>query len=286
MHAHIDGDILVYRCGFAAEKGSYQLTYEWTEHGSVLNGSETYTYKKEVDARIKELAFENPDDYEVEFVRVLEPVENALYNVKSVIKTILDELSTDEYTVYLSGPDNYRNGIATLKPYKGNRDSAHRPKHGPAIKEYMTERWGAVFSENEEADDRVGYSHYKMYLNDPLSSVIVTTDKDLDMIPGLHYNFVKDEAYNMEDEAALMFFYTQLLTGDSVDNIPGIPKVGKVKAEKLLADTTPEQAWDRIVEAYKKAYGDTWEDALLENGRLLWIRRNPNELWDAAHVVF
>lgn len=63
-------------------------------------------------------------------------------------------------------------------------------------------------------------------------TVICTKDKDLDMISGLHYNWTKDkEPYEVSEQQALKAFYSQLLTGDRVDNIQGIKGIGNKKAE-------------------------------------------------------
>jgi len=171
MHVHFDGDLLVYRCGFAAEKMQYHVE------------NETFTTLREANAYIAE----HGGTVEVG-ERLVEPIENALANVKSMVEVALENLGVDaeDMTMYLSGPTNYRDGVATLRPYKGNRDAAHKPVHGPAIKEYMEHKYHTVYSVDEEADDVVAYNHYAMYLRDPYSTIIATVDKDLNMIPGLH----------------------------------------------------------------------------------------------------
>lgn len=259
MHVHLDADLLVYRCGFAAEK------QEW------IVGGKIYTTKREAAKHGEPVKGE----------RVAEPVENALHNVKLMVDQIMLDLGVteDEVTLYLSGSTNYREGVATLKPYKGNRDEAHRPVHGPAIREYMKRHYTVNVSEDEEADDVVGYSHYAMWLRDPQSTIIATVDKDIDMIPGMHYNFIKGESYNMTVEASDRFFWLQLLMGDSTDNIPGIPGVGPAKASKMLEGCSPDCYYDVARVEYCKAYPGNGVEALIENARLLWIRRQPHEWW-------
>lgn len=279
MHVHFDGDLLVYRCGFAAEK----MQWDVIDCGGGCEA--TFTTKREAQQFADE-ANEWPDDdrcFEIcKGDRLVEPVGNALANVKTMVYGALEQLgcTEDDMTMYLSGKGNFRNGIATIKPYKGNRDEAHKPVHGPAIREYMDEKWGVVYSENEEADDVVAYSHYAMWLRDEHSSVIATVDKDIDMIPGLHYNFVKDETYYVTPDDADRWFYLQLLMGDATDNIPGLPKVGIKTAERMLSTLDNIHDWYRVArEAYDEAYEDG-DAALLENARLLWIRRQPNEWWN------
>ena len=272
MHIHFDGDLLVYRAGFAAEK------QQWLVRDPAGDREATYTTKREAAQTAADLG----DQYYVEKgERLVEPVENALHNVKRLVDTALDNLGATEedMTMYLSGSENFRNGVATIKPYKGNRDASHKPVHGPAIREYMKRHYTTLVSEDEEADDQVGYSHYRMWVQDPHSTVICTVDKDIDMIPGLHYNFVKDETYYMNEHDADKWFYLQLLMGDSTDNIPGLPGVGPKGAAKMLAPYDNIMDWyDVAKEAYDNAYDDGLA-ALVENARLLWIRREPHQWW-------
>ena len=104
---------------------------------------------------------------------------------------------------------------------------------------------------------------------------MMTLDKDLDMIRGWHYNFIKDKKYLIEEYEGIVNFYKQILTGDRVDNIVGLHGIGPKKAEKLLKDCkTEQQLYDAVLKAY-----DNDTERVLENGKLLWIRRKPNEMW-------
>lgn len=267
MRVHVDADLLVYRCGFAAEKGEYTLTYG--------NGiQEVYTYKKDVTKRLEVLG--NPV-HTLEFARRPEPVENALHNVNTVIAAIKEELQSDDLGVYLSGDSNFRDGIATIRPYKGNRKDNHKPIHMEAIKDLLRNKYKAVVSDNEEADDVIGYSHYAMWTSDRDSTCICSTDKDLDMLPGLHYNFVKKELYSISPEDAIRNFYYQLLVGDAVDNIQGIGGVGQKTAREILKAHDTGDIVPTIRELYLEHYGNEGEVALQEHIDLLWIRREPNQ---------
>jgi 5'-3' exonuclease len=284
MRIHFDGDLIIYRAGFAAEKAQYVLTVKGKEQEQF----QEFASKRELNAHAEEYNIELvPDsptleagDYYYVMERIVEPVENALYNVKSIIRRTLENLGTDDIIVYLSGDTNFRDGIATIKPYKGNRDDQHKPTHGPAIKEYLHKKYDVVVSENEEADDVVAYSHYRMWMEDETSTLIASTDKDLDMVPGLHYNFVKEESYYISPDEGLRWFYTQLLMGDPTDNIPGVPKVGKVKAAAALADAKTEmEMFDIAMSLYTAGYPDNPRGALIENAQLLWMRRSPDQWW-------
>ena len=64
---------------------------------------------------------------------------------------------------------------------------------------------------------------------------------------------------------SLTFLYTQVLTGDTVDGYKGCPKIGKVKAAKILAGAENEA---RLLmachKAYFKVYGEEAKEKLLE----------------------
>jgi 5'-3' exonuclease len=106
------------------------------------------------------------------------------------------------------------------------------------------------------------------------------------MVPGNKYNFRKEEASYVTDFDGMRSMQFQMLTGDPVDNIQGVPRIGKVKAEKLLA-AHPEidDAWVAIAKAYKNAYGELHESVMVEMGRLLWMRRVENEMWSLPQIL-
>ena len=105
--------------------------------------------------------------------------------------------------------------------------------------------------------------------------VVVSIDKDMLQIPCWHYNHFKNVLTKVEPFEGNKFFYTQILTGDSADNIHGLSQVGPVKASNILKGLETEQdMWDAVLDAYD---GDV--DRVLENARLLWLRRYEGEIW-------
>lgn len=278
MKALFDGDILVFRCGFAAERAKWFLRI----------GSDThqFDYKKEAETALDELlpgvmSREEGKDYTLWSERFVEPVEHALQNVKTTIRNALKNIGVSEWdlTVYLSGGENFRYDVAKARPYKGNRDKAHRPTHEQAIKDYIVATYPTVVSVTDEADDQLGIAQCSI---GPMDSVILTQDKDLDMIPGLKYDFVQDETYSVTPEQAEFNFACQLLTGDSTDNIPGLPGIGPAKAKKALRGVETEDLMDVVVSMYQAHTPEKydWHDYLTEQGRLLWIRREPDQMWE------
>jgi DNA polymerase-1 len=136
----------------------------------------------------------------------------------------------------------------------------------------MVEKWGAIVSDGEEADDLIGIAATK-YGPD---TVVASIDKDMLQIPCRHFNFTRNEWTEVSELEGTKFFYKQILTGDSADNIVGLHGIGPKKASTLIDGlNTEEEMWDCVVKMYN---GDV--ERVVENARLLWLRRKEGELWE------
>lgn len=176
----------------------------------------------------------------------------------------------DAWKLYLTGKDNFRLDVAKTAVYKGNR-TAPKPQHLAALRRHMVKEWGAVVVDGQEADDAIAIEAAKLVGGCIISSV----DKDLDQIEGWHYNFVNKRNYYITAEQGLYNFYKQILTGDSADNIIGLRGIGNITADKMMKEAVTEQDMYKIcVDAYE---GD--EERVLENARLLWLRRYEGQTW-------
>jgi len=210
--------------------------------------------------------------YRIAFASNDEEEAIAKARMSTFVEELLSPIDIRGYDGYLTGSNNFRNEIAVTAPYKGNRKDVAKPVHYQLLRDYLQHQWGFVMIQDQEADDAIGIRAYE--LNDE-EYIIMTIDKDLDMIKGWHYNFVKNERYFVKEEDTLRTFYKQILTGDRTDNIIGLKGTGPVKADKVLKECeTEEEMYEAVLEAY-----DGNEERVLENGRLLWIRRLPEQIW-------
>ena len=270
MYTLIDGDVLVYSCGFASQKNTYTID------------GQNFRKKKDANA-YADLKGISRD--EIEKTIKADPIEFALGNVKKTVISIAQNLDSHDGDIFLSGPNNFREVMETTHPYKGTRDPLHKPIHYQAIKDYLVKYWEAIEVDGMEADDAMGIAQYTSFIsgnynvdegyNDPKGeyTVIVTIDKDLDMIPGWHYNWVKGKKYFTTLEESDYFFDKQLLTGDRVDNIIGIYGIGDKKSDKLLDGLDKEGRMKVIIRKYQEEFGIDADDRLEENKKLLWILR-------------
>lgn len=206
------------------------------------------------------------------------PVEHALHNAKNAIDRIFDVLEPETYTIYLGGEGNFRYDIATIRPYKGNRNQT-KPVHLEAVRKYLANNWGVEFVNGQEADDACGIEHTKA-LDNEIVSCIVGIDKDLYQLSGWHFNYVKDRLFWVDALEAKRNFWIQMLVGDTSDNIQGVEGIGKKKADGILASClTESEMIEAVTRAYKVGYKNQWLEAMTENGRLLHLRRFENEEW-------
>jgi hypothetical protein len=133
----------------------------------------------------------------------VDPIQVALYKAKRIIHTIKSKIKADEYKIYIGDPTvkHFRYKIAKTLGYKANRKDVVRPVHEQAIRDYLIQYHGAIVVSGIEVDDALGIEQIRSD-----TSIICSNDKDLDMIPGWHfdidYGIVRElngKKYTMKD---------------------------------------------------------------------------------------
>jgi DNA polymerase-1 len=297
MHLIVDADPIVYRCGFASERTDYYLVVESPE-GEIRELHFTPKPKAHAGRQVKEWIADHPGWIVIEKTKDVHPdsKEEALNAVdtqfQSIEKEVRDNLgigSFEHITVVLSGPGNYREKLAIVFPYKGNRDPDHKPYWYQAIRDHLTHQWAARVVHGREADDECAIlAHAQLGKS---SYVIATIDKDLDQIPGRHYNYLKQVHYIQSPADARLFFWQQCLSGDSTDGIPGCWKIGEAKARAFISkhgQSSDEALWRSIVSVYAastKVAGCSYVGCdpaavALITARLVYLQQKEGELWN------
>lgn len=197
---------------------------------------------------------------------------------------------------------NFREAVAVGKVYKGTR-KGNKPYHYRNLTAYIIATYNTVIANGMEADDLIGMEQYER--REKGDTIICTRDKDLRMVPGLHYGWecgkqgevgplayddfgeirlVRSKSGNKIVGGGVKFFFAQLLTGDTVDNIGGLRRVGPVKAFDILTECGDEQACrDAIKDVYEGTYGEGYMELLEEQSKLLWIVRERDANGDLVH---
>lgn len=249
MQPLIDADVLLYEVGFGVESG-------WEEAGFPP------------------------------FDRAMELLDNKIANICAIVE------ATHPPILFLTGKGNFRYDIAKKQPYK-ERPSL-KPFHYYNLKAYVKARYQFQEAIGMEADDLMA-----VYQTEHMDETIICTrDKDLRAVPGWHYGwelgnqpqfgpmFISEPGWIKlsSDRKSIkgggcLFFYSQLLTGDKVDTIPGLDGTGPVKAFKILEGSLDSKdALKRVYGAYRAVYGplNAYRE-MLEQGRLLWMTRKLRE---------
>jgi 5'-3' exonuclease len=199
---------------------------------------------------------------------------NAVYGYVHFLCQLIERQSPAYMAVAFdeSLKSSFRNSI--YPDYKANRESAP-----PELKRQfklcrdITRLMGVAeyASKTHEADDIVGTIAHRLRRHD-FRSIIVSGDKDLTQLlnPGDRYwDFARDKTYLHKDIKKHFGVHPETmvdllaLAGDSVDNIPGVPGIGKKTAISLL---------DKYKDL-KSLYGNL--DSLSESGL-----RGANRLYD------
>jgi hypothetical protein len=197
--------------------------------------------------------------------------------LKTIAKEVKFYLSTTERTNfrYNTAKTPGPNGLG----YKAGRGD--KPYHYYTVRNFFIKYYGAEEIKGYEADDALGMSN---------ADILSHIDKDINMLPRAHYNYVNDEIYEVPEGLGtlelskdrkkligkgLYQFYAQLLTGDRTDNIPGIKGCGPVKVHQALQGLDEQQCVQAVKQLYLFQYGAIkWVGILLEIADLIWICRD------------
>jgi 5'-3' exonuclease len=179
---------------------------------------------------------------------------------------------------------------AIQKEYQGNRKDKAKPRFLSQMRDFITSKeFNGYQHMNCEADDGMSAAQY-MALSKGESSMIISMDKDLNMVPGLHLGWKTGEINEHDkwgrtylDEKGKLrgegwkFFWAQMLTGDTADNTQGLPGLLPTMASKFtgrghktlvkVGPTTGQSILDKIhsnaqamnlIKGLYEVYGDTY----------------------------
>jgi len=155
--------------------------------------------------------------------------------------------------------------------YKANRK---KNKWVSLVRQELLKMEGFIYHDEYEADDLIKERAVEIGVD---NYVICSVDKDLKQIEGIHFDYWRPVLKNPDGslqvneyghriiapcrgldiitaKQANHFFWKQMLMGDSGDNIKGIPRIGKVKAEKILSDSVNHE--ETVKEKYVNHFGE------------------------------
>lgn len=288
----VDGDPIVYRTGFAHQQTVIHAVVECdhpVEAWASTVARIKFEGKKSRNDWLKEhptctVLSETPD-------LIVEPLSFTLQGVKQTLGLIAENTGSPDLRLFLSGSTNFRNALATIVPYKGNRDPANRPAQYKDIRDYLVGTHNARVVEGYEADDAISIAATNLRAQGQ-KVIVASIDKDLDQITGQHYDYGKHVSYDIFSDDADDWFWQQCLSGDPGDNVPGCYKIGPTRAVALVAEWRAEELsesdiWQRVIFAYAQSQTKTGcpyaeadaEAVALETAQLVYMQQKQCELW-------
>lgn len=285
----VDADILVYQAAGAAQHTFYEVyplseaTKEEPDERLLI---ERFASAKGRDAWLKKHG-KTKKDFGVFAVLEYQEDFQALLICDTMIAGMIKNVGATSAMFFLSDDKNFRHRLAVTTPYKV-RDQ-EKPKHYHLIKQHLITKYNAIVLQDMEADDALGILS-QLCDDDGVPYVLATDDKDLKQIPGQHYHITSKKLFHVSVKESLDHFFTQVLTGDRTDSIPGLPGMGAKTAEKVLSSC---QSVEDYLNACKETYTEVLKTKspvlnkvelhvddpityLNEQANLLFIRRDPN----------
>jgi len=248
--ALIDGDPLIYSIAFAMQKSA--LIDE--ESGYVLGVFDTAL---EARNAAKEAGL-TKDQYHLEAYAENTPktIDDIYDRLENAISSILYETESEFYSLYISGKSNFRTSIDP--DYKANRKNTPRPLLYEEVRNLLVSDFDAIFAEDGfEADDEIANIALTEERQIEEDWVICSIDKDFHQVPGWHYRWPthnkEGDLFYLDHKEAMINYWTQVLTGDVADNIPGIKGVGPKKAaNQLIGCNSHMECKDACLDMYLK----------------------------------
>ncbi|HSD71833.1 MAG TPA: 5'-3' exonuclease H3TH domain-containing protein, partial [Thermoanaerobaculia bacterium] len=170
---------------------------------------------------------------------------NAIYGFVTMLRKMLREHAPEYLAVAWDGPQRTLRHDA-YADYKANRQpmADDLAAQVPAIRQILEAyRIPVLELPGYEADDVIG-TLAKKASTMGFDVVIVTADKDMLQLVGPRVRVFHTGREKFLDEAGVREFFgvspeqvadVLALMGDSVDNLPGVPRVGEVTAKKWIA---------------------------------------------------
>lgn len=210
----IDGDVLVYQIGLAAERPINWGDDLWTLHADL--GECRAILRSKIDALLK-------------------------------------NLGADEAVFGLSCPTDEGFRRELCPTYKANRAGVRKPVVHKPLRELLIDEYDTIIRPKLEADDVLGVLATTPRPGERRIIVSVDKDFRTVPCEFYRMSDHNPKVETVTPDAAARFHAIQTLMGDRVDGFAGVPGFGPKTAEKAIADVPTEELWAAVVAEYANA---------------------------------
>jgi 5'-3' exonuclease len=191
-----------------------------------------------------------------------------------IVNDLEDRFEIEKVITFNGSKGNFRKKITPV--YKANRKKQDLPPLLHDMHDYVKKQYNSVYGYGIETDDLV--SAYWFSLSKDLGRenvMIVSIDKDYRQFPALIYNYHYNhrEIVDITPEEAMFNFYSQMIEGDTADNVNYFKGKGKKFAENYLKNCkTKYQYTKKMYELFKDKYKSKARQKYVECYNLLKLR--------------
>lgn len=191
-----------------------------------------------------------------------------------IINTIEETYEIDKVMTFAGAKGNFRKEIS--KTYKANRIGREIPPILKELQNYVSFQYDAICGYGIETDDVV--ATYWKSLTDILGRdqvIIVSIDKDYRQLPCIiyDYHFKKQCFYDIDEQEAKRNFYTQMITGDTADNVNFCKGYGSKYVQKAFKGLVSEYSLVKVTfSLFKKIYKHKAREKFIECKLLLKLK--------------
>lgn len=191
-----------------------------------------------------------------------------------IVNDLEERFEIEKVITFNGSKGNFRKKITPI--YKANRKKQDLPPLLHDMHNYVKKQYNSVYGYGIETDDLV--SAYWFSLSKDLGRenvMIVSIDKDYKQFPALIYNYHYNhrEIIDITPDEAMFNFYSQMIEGDTADNVNYFKGKGKKFAENYLKNCkTKYQYTKKMYELFKDKYKGKARQKYVECYNLLKLR--------------
>tara|TARA_S200002703_G_scaffold151004_1_gene149902 strand:- start:702 stop:1406 length:705 start_codon:yes stop_codon:yes gene_type:complete len=215
------------------------------------------------------------NDKQAQFYEDIEDAINKFdQQFMKIVNDLEDRFEIEKVITFNGSKGNFRKKITPV--YKANRKKQDLPPLLHDMHEYVKKQYNSVYGYGLETDDLV--SKYWFTLSKEIGRenvMIVSIDKDYKQFPALIYNYHYNhrEIIDVTPEEAMFNFYSQMIEGDTADNVNYFKGKGKKFAENYLKNCkTKYQYTKKMYELFKEKYKGKARQKYVECYNLLKLR--------------
>ena len=219
---------------------------------------------------------ESSDDlFETDVIVALSKFNDKFIDLLSRLR---EKAVVDDVIVCNGSKYNFRTEVS--KDYKANR-TQNKPSILSDLHEIIKMDYGSTYGIGVETDDVVATLWKDEVDKNGINSVLIMSlDKDYKQFPCWFYDYhpKRNSLTKISEEEANKNFYSQMIVGDSADNINYCKGYGSSYANKIFKDKSSEYSmFSSTYRLYKQIWGEEAKDKFNEARTLLKLKTDCHE---------